>query len=104
MSVCDEGHNILVPELGYPFFDQLAPSFGIEVRKYALLSDQNWQIDLEDVSSKLDLKTKFLFVINPSNPTGFAFLKHLISLAPSSQGSISNKLSNLLTKTVFSSS
>jgi len=60
-----------VPELGYPFFDELAPSFGVEVRKYSLLSENNWEVDLKVVESKVDLNTKLLFIINPSNPMGY---------------------------------
>lgn len=36
-------------------------------------SQNNWEIDLEDLSKKLDVNTKFLFVINPSNPCGSVF-------------------------------
>jgi hypothetical protein len=29
--MCDPGSNILVPELGYPFFDGLAEAYQVEV-------------------------------------------------------------------------
>lgn len=70
LIVCNPGDNILVPELGYPIFDQIAPRFGVSVRKYALKAEQNWEIDFEDVACKIDKNTKFLFTVNPSNPMG----------------------------------
>ena len=30
-ACCDAGSNILVPELGYPFYDGIAPSYEVEV-------------------------------------------------------------------------
>jgi len=48
-AACDPGSNILVPEIGYPFYNSIAPAYGVEVRKYKLLQDKNWEIDLEDL-------------------------------------------------------
>ncbi|CAD8141835.1 unnamed protein product [Paramecium octaurelia] len=75
LGICDPGQNILVPEIGFPFFDGIAQAYQVEVRKYKLQSDNNWQIDFEDLNSKLDANTKFLYVINPSNPCGSVFSK-----------------------------
>ena len=39
---CDEGDNILVPEIGYPFYEYVAPAYGVEVRKYKQIKEKNW--------------------------------------------------------------
>lgn len=74
-AITDEGDNILVPEIGYPFYEYLGPAYGVEVRKYKLLKDKNWEIDLEHAKTLIDQKTQFMFVINPSNPCGSVFSK-----------------------------
>ena len=80
-SICQEGDNILVPDTGFPFFEQPAAGMNVEVRHYKLHRDNNFQIDLEHVRSLVDDRTKFVFVINPSNPMGSVFSKtHLLDL------------------------
>jgi tyrosine aminotransferase len=37
---------------------------------YKLRPDKNWEIDLADLESKIDAKTKAILVNNPSNPCG----------------------------------
>lgn len=37
---------------------------------YKLVPDKNWEIDLADLESKIDAKTKAILVNNPSNPCG----------------------------------
>ncbi len=32
LAICEEGDNILVPEIGYPFFDDIAPCYSVEVK------------------------------------------------------------------------
>lgn len=54
IASCEPGQNILVPECGYPFYDMIAPSFGVGVRKYKLKQNQNWEIDLESLDQLLD--------------------------------------------------
>lgn len=70
LSSVNEGENILVPEPSYPFYHKLAPSLKAETIGYNLLEDKNWEIDLEDLKKKVNEKTKFLWVVNPSNPCG----------------------------------
>ena len=80
-GICNEGENILVPETGYPFYDQLGPGRGVEARKYRLLKEKNFEIDLDHVRTLVNEKTKFMYIVNPSNPMGSVFSKeHLLAL------------------------
>ena len=91
-GICNPGENILVPETGYPFYDQLAPSRGVEVRKYKLFKEKNFEIDLEHLKSLADENTKFIFVVNPSNPMGSVFSKqHILDIL-----SVANELKTLI--------
>ncbi|KAM3128941.1 hypothetical protein pb186bvf_018929 [Paramecium bursaria] len=78
LGICDSGTNILVPEIGYPFFQNLAPTYGVQVRQYKLKSEKNWEIDIDSLNELIDEKTQFLFIINPSNPCGSVFSKNHI--------------------------
>lgn len=72
------GDNILVPEPSYPFYHKTAPALGVECRKYRLLPHKNWEIDLDNLESQIDEKTKYIWVVNPSNPCGSVFsIKHI---------------------------
>ncbi|KAL4434856.1 hypothetical protein ABPG74_021195 [Tetrahymena malaccensis] len=78
MSITNSGDNILVPEPGYPFFHKNGPSVGVEARSYKLNPEKGYQIDLEHLATLVDEKTRFLWVVNPSNPFGSIFTKEHI--------------------------
>lgn len=79
MSITNPGDNILVPQPGYPFFEHTGPSMGVEARGYRLKNEKSFEIDLEHLSTLVDAKTRFLWVVNPSNPTGAVFSKQHMS-------------------------
>lgn len=73
MSITNPGDNVLVPEPGYPFFHKNGPSVGVEARSYKLNPEKGFQIDLEHLATLVDEKTRFLWIVNPSNPCGSIF-------------------------------
>lgn len=46
---------------------------GVEARAYRLEAENNFTIDLKNLATLVDEKTKFLWVVNPSNPCGTIF-------------------------------
>ena len=67
-----------MPEIGYPIFEKLAPALQVTPVHYPLKHDHNFEIDLHSLKGLVNEKTRFLFVINPSNPMGTIFsLKHM---------------------------
>jgi len=72
------GCNVLVPRPGFPLYKTLSTLIGIEIRYYDLLPEKNWQIDLADLESKIDLYTSAIIYNNPSNPCGSVFSKQHI--------------------------
>ena len=78
MALTNEGDEVLVPEIGYPFFHDLCPALGRKAVPYRLLREKNFEIDLEHVASLVNEKTSFMYVINPTNPMGTVFSrKHM---------------------------
>lgn len=78
MSLTNEGDEVLVPEIGYPFYHDVCPALGRKAVPYKLKREQNFEIDLENVASLITEKTAFMYVINPTNPMGTVFSrKHM---------------------------
>lgn len=79
------GDNILVPTPGFPFYQVVAQSSGIETKYYELLPEKLWEIDLDHLESLIDSKTSLIVVNNPSNPCGSvwkeAHLRDIVRLA-----------------------
>eukprot|EP00347_Sterkiella_histriomuscorum_P004567 403359972 len=74
-AMCETGDNILVPRPGFPLCLPIAQNIGIELKFYDLLPEKGWEIDLDQLRSLVDDKTKAILVNNPSNPCGSCFSK-----------------------------
>ncbi len=76
------GANILLPKPGYPFYEARAAFSRLQVRRYDLLSDKDWEIDLESVEALADDNTVAMVIISPGNPCGNVFTyQHLKKVA-----------------------
>lgn len=64
------GDNILTPNPAYPLFDHIADMAGIGLRHYSLREDKDWSVDIEEIRSKTDDRTKAVILVSPNNPTG----------------------------------
>lgn len=73
--LCETGDKILVPSPGFPLFQPICQNLGVEWDFYALDASKNWEIDLANLESKIDSKTKAILVNNPSNPCGSCWTK-----------------------------
>lgn len=64
------GDEFLVPAPGYPLFDFLAEIQDVELKRYPLVYDHGWQIDLHALEQHLTPRARGIIVVNPNNPTG----------------------------------
>jgi len=64
------GDNILVPRPGYPLFEPIAEILGVELRHYSLRESEGWSLEVDEVSSQADRRTRALVLVSPGNPTG----------------------------------
>lgn len=46
LALTNEGDEVLVPEIGYPFYHNLCPAMKRKAVPYRLKKDQNFEIDL----------------------------------------------------------
>jgi aspartate/methionine/tyrosine aminotransferase len=64
------GANAVVPFPCFPSHQVIPESLGFEIRRYHLTRENSYRIDLDEVNSLADRKTKILVVNSPHNPTG----------------------------------
>ena len=68
--------NILLSSLVYPLYHSYAIHDLVEIRKYELLPDQDWEIDLQSVEAIADHNTVAMVICNPHNPCGNVYTYH----------------------------
>ncbi|KAG2318553.1 hypothetical protein Bca4012_055237 [Brassica carinata] len=74
--------NILIPRSGFPA-DYVRSLFKkLEVRRYEVIPEKEFEIDLDSVKEMADKNTFAIFIINPHNPNGNYYTEaHLEQLA-----------------------
>ncbi|MEM5861260.1 MAG: aminotransferase class I/II-fold pyridoxal phosphate-dependent enzyme [Candidatus Aenigmatarchaeota archaeon] len=66
----NRGDEILIPGPSYPPYIQATRFAGGIPVSYKLDENNDWEIDLDDLRKKINVKTKLICIINPNNPTG----------------------------------
>ena len=66
----EEGDTVLAPGPHYPPYMAYPQMYGAKTVEYRLKSSEEWKIDLDDISNKMNDSVKLLVLINPNNPTG----------------------------------
>lgn len=74
-AMCEAGDNVLVPKPGFPLCLPITQNLGVELRHYELDPEKDFDIKLDTLESQIDDKTKFIMIVNPSNPCGSVFSK-----------------------------
>jgi len=72
------GDEILLPGPTYPVYLQATEFAGGIPVTYKLDEERNWEIDVDDLRRKINVKTKLICIINPNNPTGSVTNKKII--------------------------
>jgi aspartate/methionine/tyrosine aminotransferase len=68
--LANPGDNVLVPRPSYPLFDFLARLNDLELFSYPLIYNEEWQIDMQALPTRLNTHTKAVLAVHPNNPTG----------------------------------
>lgn len=72
-ALLDKGDNILLPNPGFSLYITVCGRYGFEARRYNLLPERQWEVDLDHLKSQIDERTKAILINNPSNPCGSVF-------------------------------
>ncbi|XP_046841977.1 tyrosine aminotransferase-like [Xenia sp. Carnegie-2017] len=67
-ALVDRGDNILIPKPGFSLYKCTCGSRKIKTRFYKLIPENGWEVDLDDMASLINERTKLIVVVNPSNP------------------------------------
>ncbi|MCI0487321.1 MAG: aminotransferase class I/II-fold pyridoxal phosphate-dependent enzyme [Blastocatellia bacterium] len=70
MTLAGPGDEMLLPDPGYLAYPALAAIAGVEVSRYRLPAARGFAFDRDSFRASLTDKTKLVFVLSPSNPTG----------------------------------
>jgi len=66
----EPGANVVVPFPCFPPHQWVPESLGLEIRSYHLGRENNFRIDLNELTGLVDARTKLILVNSPHNPTG----------------------------------
>jgi len=84
-ALLEEGENILTPTPGYPLYTAVLSKLNAIENPYYLDESLGWQPSVEDITRKINDKTRAIVLINPNNPTGSVCsretMKSIIDLA-----------------------
>src|SRR5947207_3378972 len=69
-TLCNPGDELLIPSPSYPLFDFLADIQDVNLVRYPLLYDHEWQIDFHALEQAITPRTRGVIVVHPNNPTG----------------------------------
>jgi len=68
--LCNPGDEFLIPTPSYPLFDFLADIQDVKLKRYPLIYDHGWQIDMHALEQAISDRTRGIIVVHPNNPTG----------------------------------
>ncbi|MBN2780367.1 MAG: aminotransferase class I/II-fold pyridoxal phosphate-dependent enzyme [Candidatus Marinimicrobia bacterium] len=77
-GLLEPGENVLLPQPGYPLYASILAKINAEVNPYFLNEDDNWNLDVADIESRINARTRAIVVINPNNPTGAVYPKETL--------------------------
>ena len=77
-ALLEKGENVLLPQPGYPLYSSILAKLDAEVNPYYLNEEDDWNLDVADIESRINDKTRGIVVINPNNPTGAVYPKETL--------------------------
>lgn len=77
-ALLDEGDEVLIPAPDYPLWTAMTSLGGGTPVHYLCDESSGWQPDLDDIRAKITARTKAIVVINPNNPTGAVYTRHVL--------------------------
>jgi aspartate/methionine/tyrosine aminotransferase len=73
MALLEPGDEVLYPDPGFPGYASIALGLGAVPVPFELSSKNHFQPDLEEVSAKINRRTRMLITNSPGNPTGTVY-------------------------------
>ncbi len=77
-ALLNEGDEVLVPSPDYPLWTAAVRLAGGKAIHYLCDEQSDWQPDVDDMAAKITDRTRAIVVINPNNPTGAVYDRHIM--------------------------
>ncbi|TEU27372.1 pyridoxal phosphate-dependent aminotransferase [Alkanindiges illinoisensis] len=77
-GLLDNGDEMLVPMPDYPLWTAAVNLSGGQAIHYKCDEQNGWYPDIADIESKITANTRGIVVINPNNPTGAVYPRHIL--------------------------
>lgn len=77
-SLLNPGDEVLIPNPTWLNYMHVIKYFGAVPVAYNLLEENDYQIDIKEIESKITDKTKMMVLITPNNPTGSVLKKEVL--------------------------
>lgn len=78
-GLLDNGDEMLVPMPDYPLWTAAVNLSGGQAVHYKCDESNNWYPDIADMEAKITATTRGIVVINPNNPTGAVYPRHILA-------------------------
>ncbi|APF41555.1 pyridoxal phosphate-dependent aminotransferase [Neomicrococcus aestuarii] len=77
-ALLNNGDEVLIPSPDYPLWTASVSLAGGSPVHYTCVEEEGWLPDLEELESLVTERTKGMVIINPNNPTGAVYPKHIL--------------------------
>ncbi|MGW1989052.1 pyridoxal phosphate-dependent aminotransferase [Embleya sp. NPDC001921] len=77
-ALLNNGDEVLVPMPDYPLWTAAVSLSGGTPVHYLCDESADWYPDLDDIAAKITDRTRAIVVINPNNPTGSVYPRHIL--------------------------
>lgn len=77
-ALVDNGDEVLIPTPDYPLWTAMVTLAGGTPVHYTCDEHDGWNPDLSDMESRITERTTAIVVINPNNPTGAVYPRHIL--------------------------
>ncbi len=77
-ALLNDGDEMLIPAPDYPLWTAAVTLAGGTPVHYLCNENDNWYPDLADIEAKITPNTRGIVIINPNNPTGAVYPKHIL--------------------------
>lgn len=79
LALVENGDEVIYPNPGYPIYESLIRFVGGVPVPMPLVEENDFRVDIEDLSKKITSKTKMIIINSPANPTGGILTKDDLS-------------------------
>ncbi|MCV6589375.1 MAG: pyridoxal phosphate-dependent aminotransferase [Marinobacterium sp.] len=77
-GLLNDTDEMLIPAPDYPLWTAAVSLSGGNPVHYRCVEEDGWIPDLDDIRSKITERTRGIVIINPNNPTGAVYPKHIL--------------------------